>query len=267
MKKSITLLSMLLIAMLLFTAARRKPVTLFLVGDSTMADKEKLVESPERGWGQLFPTYLDSTKVVVANYARNGRSTHSFITEGRWNMVLDRLSKGDIVIIQFGHNDTKRSDPNRFASITDYRSNLLRMVKETKAKGAIPVLATSIARRKYDHNGVPVQAHGGYVEAMRDVARFTGVTLLDMNAATTQWLQDMGVEQTKKYFMHVEPGIYSGIPDGKKDNTHLQENGALQVGRIAYDLIQQSDCQALKNVLAAQPSETPVYTTHIPGYK
>lgn len=256
-----------LIVCLLFTAARRKPVTLFMVGDSTMADKEKLAESPERGWGQLFPSYLDADKVVVANYARNGRSTHSFIAEGRWDMVLDRLERGDIVIIQFGHNDTKRSDPNRYASISEYRTNLIKMVKDVKAEGAIPVLATPIARRKFDWQGNPVQAHGGYVEAMRDVARFTNVTLLDMNTATTQWLKDTGVEPTKEYFMHVEPGIYSDIPDGKKDNTHLKENGAMQVGRIAYDLILKSDCEPLKNVLAASPSQEPVYTTHVENYK
>ena len=266
MKQTITLITIAVAVLLAFTALRKKPTNIYMVGDSTMADKEKLVESPERGWGQLFPTYLDAEKAMVHNYARNGRSTHSFIDEGRWEMVIKRLRRGDIVIIQFGHNDSKRNDPKRYASLEEYRANLVKMVKEAKAEGAVPVLATPIARRKFDVNGNPVQTHGGYVDAMREVAAYTKTTLLDMNTATTQWLMETGDEQSKQYFMHVAAGQYSDMPDGKQDDTHLNEKGALQVGQIAYDLILKSDCEPLKEVLAAHPSSTPVYTSHVENY-
>ncbi len=266
MKKLITLIIIAAVGLAL-TSMRKRTTTIYMVGDSTMADKEKLVESPERGWGQLFPTYIDNSKATIANFARNGRSTHSFLAEGRWQMVQKQLRRGDIVIIQFGHNDSKRNDPARYASIDEYRTNLLKMIKETKAEGAIPVLATSIARRKFDTNGEPVQTHGGYVDAMKEVAAFTKTTLLDMNTASTEWLREIGDQESTKYFMHVQPGVYSDIPDGKKDDTHLNEKGALQMGQIAYELILKSDCEPLKNLLATHPSITPVYTTHVPNYK
>src|SRR5947209_5376904 len=126
-----------------------KPVRIFMIGDSTMANKP-LEDNPERGWGQLFPNYFTSD-VEIKNYAVNGRSTKSFIKEGRWDSVMNQLQKGDWVMIQFGHNDSKKEDSNRYAAPqTLYRANLMRFVNDARNKGANPLLITPVMRRKFD---------------------------------------------------------------------------------------------------------------------
>ncbi len=223
--------------MLIAPSASKKQVTLFLVGDSTMADKTELDISPEVGWGQVFPTFLNG-KIVVQNHAMNGRSTKSFQTEGRWQVVLDRISKGDIVIIQFGHNDQKQSDPVRYASIPDYMNNLRKMTTEAQAKGATVIIATPISRRHFDSKtGELIPKHTSYPYAARMVAKEMNVALLDMEEATTEWLIGLGDEASKKYFMNVPAGECKKFPDGKIDNTHLRENGALEVGSMAAEMI------------------------------
>src|SRR5215207_15654 len=134
------------LAATLLGAAQARP-TVFLVGDSTMADKPDPARNPERGWGQLLPRFLDSG-VVVRNHAVNGRSTRSFLDEGRWDSVVAVLRPGDVVVVQFGHNDQKIEDPKRFTNpYTAYRRNLARFVADARARGATPVLCSSIVRR------------------------------------------------------------------------------------------------------------------------
>ena len=101
-------LILLLALFLVFTAfkADKSAITIFMIGDSTMADKDLTGGNPERGWGQMLPGFL-SEEIRVDNHAVNGRSTKSFIDEGRWDKVLSLLKKGDYVFIQFGHNDEK----------------------------------------------------------------------------------------------------------------------------------------------------------------
>ncbi|MBP7141823.1 MAG: hypothetical protein KBA71_07935 [Opitutaceae bacterium] len=98
-------------------ADQTKPLlpTLYLIGDSTMADKPEEPPNPERGWDQALPRWLDLNQVRVANHAVNGRSTKSFLDEGRWAKVIAVLRPGDFVIIQFGHNDEKEKNPDRYA--------------------------------------------------------------------------------------------------------------------------------------------------------
>ncbi|WP_288180115.1 rhamnogalacturonan acetylesterase, partial [Bacteroides sp. CAG:633] len=136
---------------LVFTAfkADKPAITIFMIGDSTMADKDLTGGNPERGWGQMLPGFL-SEEIRVDNHAVNGRSTKSFIDEGRWDKVLSLLKKGDYVFIQFGHNDEK-TDPKRHtdAGGGSFDANLKRFVTEARAKGAIPVLFNSIVRRNF----------------------------------------------------------------------------------------------------------------------
>ena len=129
-----------------------------MIGDSTMADKTELDISPERGWGQLFPTYL-TEDIIVENHAMNGRSTKSFLDEGRWDSVTSRIRKGDIVLIQFGHNDQKITDPKRYASIEDYQQNLIAMIEQAKKKGASVILCTPISRRSFNRTGEFIPKH------------------------------------------------------------------------------------------------------------
>ena len=258
MKKTILLSACMAALCLLFVAANKRPVTLFMVGDSTMADKTELDISPERGWGQLFPSFLTGN-IIVENHAMNGRSTKSFRDEGRWQVVLDRIHRGDIVLIQFGHNDSKIDDPKRYASIEDYQNNLIAMIEEAQKKGAHVILATPISRR-YFKNGEFRPRHGGYPEAARRVAQYKQVPLLDLEAATADWLRQLGDEPSKAYFMNVAPGECIKFPEGKTDNTHLRENGALAVGRMAAEMIKKQNIKHVHQYIRLTDDPTPIYT-------
>lgn len=210
-------------------AAESKP-TLYLVGDSTMANKP--LDLPERGWGMALPKFF-TDGIAIDNHAQNGRSTKSFIDEGRWEKILGQLKAGDFVIVQFGHNDEKVEDPKRGTDpATTFRDNLRRYLRETRAKGASPILATPVARRKFN-NGKLTPTHGAYPDAIRAVATEEKVPLLELEKATEKWLSAEGDEPTKKYFMWIEAGKYEKIPDGRKDDTHFVEAGATKVAELA----------------------------------
>jgi lysophospholipase L1-like esterase len=200
--------------------------TLFLVGDSTMADKVNPNENPEHGWGQILPTLL-TNKITIQNHATNGRSSKSFRTEGRWDKVHNQLKKGDYVIIQFGHNDQKIEDSIRYTNpATQYRSNLERYVKETREKGAIPILMTSIVRRNFNEKGVLIDTHNLYPIVVRMVAKDLDVPFVDLQQATEEIVLAYGPEKSKKLYLHFEPKEVNYYPDGKHDDTHLSKLGA-----------------------------------------
>lgn len=206
---------------------------LHLVGDSTMADKPLVPPNPERGWGQLLRERLREPARLV-NHAVNGRSTQSFREEGRWDHLLRQLAPGDVVLIQFGHNDARRDDPRRFAEAdTSYREHLRRYVGELRARGALPLLATPVARRRFDAAGQVQDTHGRYLAVVRELAAELQVPLLDLNAATTRWLQALGPEASRPMFQWLAPGQWLRHPEGRRDDTHYSEAGARAVAALA----------------------------------
>ena len=206
--------------------------TLFLAGDSTMADKPNLA-FPERGWGQLFRE-LVLPPVRLENRAVNGRSTKSFRDEGRWDALVEALSPGDWVVIEFGHNDEKTADPTRFTEPGgEFRANLKRFVREIRARGGHPVLATPIVRRRFDEGGTFVDSHGDYPRVVRAVAAEEGVPLLEMEDVTRTLVQGYGVERSRSLYLHFERGEHPLLPDGLHDDTHLSELGARLVAELA----------------------------------
>jgi lysophospholipase L1-like esterase len=215
-------------------------VTIFMIGNSTMADKPYKDGNPEKGWGQIFPLYfMDSVK--VKNYALNGRSTKSFIDEGRWKIVLEEIKPGDYVIIQFGHNDEKKDDPKRYTDPhTDFKNNLTRFVTDTRSKDGIPVLATPIVRRKFDSKGNFYNTHGDYPEVVREVAKELNVPLLDLQKGTEKLLKEFGEEKSKCLYLYIEPFEYKSLPNGKTDDTHLSAYGAFKVCDLAAEEIRAS---------------------------
>lgn len=267
MKKYISLLVAMALVVV-FTSSEKKPVTLFLVGDSTMADKTELEISPERGWGQLLPSYLlKDGSIIVENHAKNGRSTKSFIDQGRWNDVISKVSKGDIVVIEFGHNDEKKADSTRYTSIADYRTNLLMMVNDVKKKHATPILATPCCRRYFKGDGSFRSGHhGGYPEAVRQVAKYADVALIDMEKMTEDWLAAAGKKDSKKYFMHVAAGEAPKFPRGKIDNTHFRESGALHVAQLFVQAVSNQQVKPLVDYLDLNSTDI-VYTTPVEGLK
>lgn len=220
--------------LLLFTiSASAQKITIYGIGDSTMADKVNPAQNPEYGWLQVFPKLVTSN-VKVINKAVNGRSTKSFIDEGRWDSIVKVLKPGDYVFIQFGHNDEKTEDPKRYTNPhTAYRHNLIRFVTEARGKGAIPVLFTSIARRNFNEQGVLIDTHGDYPQEMHLVAKEYNVPLIDLQYFTEQLEIAYGVEKSKELHLHYQPGEHPYYPDGKKDDTHLSLKGATEVAAIA----------------------------------
>jgi Lysophospholipase L1 and related esterases len=203
--------------------------TVWTIGDSTMANKKADV-APETGWCQAFPNFV-SANVEVKNRAMNGRSSKSFITEGRWKWVLDSLKAGDYVFIQFGHNDEKNQDSTRYTEpFTSYKKNLERFVRETREKGATPILFTSIVRRKFE-NGMLTDTHGNYPVVTRIVANEMKVPLVDLQMLTAGAVTAVGEEESKKIYLWTAPT--EKFPEGRKDDTHLCKEGANLVARLA----------------------------------
>ena len=217
-------------------------VTVWLAGDSTMADKA-VKAYPETGWGMPFKAFFDST-VTVKNIAKNGRSTKSFIAEGLWATIADNLKPGDYVLIQFGHNDEV---PTKATYIPEagYTANLVRFVNETRAKGANPILITPVARRKFDKDGKVQGTHDVYAALVRKVAADMNVPMIDLDLEAQALIQKFGVEDSKMLFNYLTPGENPNYPDGKSDDTHFSELGARKVAEMVL-----ADIKALKLDLA-----------------
>lgn len=235
------------IALLFLLIQSTPPVTIFLIGDSTMADRP-LVDNPERGWGMRLAEFL-RPEVRVENLARNGRSTRTFISEHRWDTVRSRLKPGDVVVIQFGHNDQSKEKVDRYTPPDQFRANLRRFVKESRAAGAQPVLCTPIMRRRFDSTGTFYDVHGVYPDLTREVAREMSVPLVDMHRSSERLLRELGATRSKQLFLHIPAGIYGSLPDGRRDDTHFSEFGAWWMARLFVDELRTIDAEIARRVL------------------
>jgi lysophospholipase L1-like esterase len=216
-----------------------RPVVIYLAGDSTMAQK-LASRRPETGWGEQLQQYFDMDRARVMNLARNGRSTRTFIEEGRWQEVVDALRPGDFVFIQFGHNDASADKVDRYTPPADYRRNLARFVAEVRAKQANPVLLTPVMRRRFDENGVFYDAHGEYPDLVRAVAAELRVPLIDMHRSSERVLREYGAERSKALFLHIPAGTNANYPQGLEDNTHFSPQGAEIMAGLAVAGIRES---------------------------
>ena len=246
--------------MILMAATTDKTTTIFVIGDSTAANKDISGGKQERGWAMVLQCYFDD-HILVDNHAVNGRSSLSFINEGRWDKVLEKLKPGDYVIIQFGHNDEKpqadrHTDPG---STFDY--NLSKYVRETRERGGIPVLMNCVVRRNFakvapkndddealrnttfkDADGLVegdslVDTHGLYRVAPRDVAQRMNAHFVDANQITHDLEQGLGTEASKRLHMWFLPGEEPSVPAGRQDNTHYNVYGAHMVARLLADAL------------------------------
>jgi lysophospholipase L1-like esterase len=206
-----------------------------LIGDSTMSDKPLSPAQPERGWGQLLPLYMKHPE-SVRNYARNGRSSKSFESEGLWDKVEQSLQPGDFVVIQFGHNDEKKDSPERYTDPKgSFPEQLGKYVDRARAKRAHPILATPIVRRRFDGHGEFVETHGEYPDAIRSLALAKNVPLLDLHARSRMLLMQYGPERSKGLYLWIDKGLFTTLPDGKQDDTHLSAEGASRICELAID--------------------------------
>jgi len=235
-----------------------KKIDIFSIGDSTMQSYGNLADRQNAndmtGWMQVMPLGVDSDYVTINNHGRSGKSTRSFTEQGWINPVWENIDKGDYLIIQFGHNDQKPwvdqdalvnyapleqahfidgltlEVPAQFADYKTYEQWLREYVAAARMKGAYPVFATSIRRRQFDENGVVKNSHGGYPEAMIEVAKEINVPVIDLQAKTATWLNDLGVDNSLQYFC----ASYNGT-----DNTHLTYKGAVEIANLAIDAMKE----------------------------
>ncbi|WP_194139352.1 rhamnogalacturonan acetylesterase [Flavobacterium hungaricum] len=222
---------------LISTVCFAQKTTLYTIGDSTMANKKDADRNPEHGWAQVLQPFFKED-IVVVNKAVNGRSTKSFINEKRWDSIYKKLKKGDYVFIEFGHNDEKIEDSTRYTNPhTAYRYNLIKFVKESRAKGAIPVLLTSIARRNFNEKGVLIPTHGDYPLETRLVSQEYKVPFIDLEYYTELLEQSYGPEQSKQLHLHFKAGENPYYDKDKADDTHLSLLGATTIAQLVVNQI------------------------------
>ena len=259
MKKLILALTALFV---LTSMTQDKVTTIFVIGDSTAAKKDLSTGSPERGWGMALQCYFDEQYIRVDNHAVNGRSSLSFINEGRWDKVLSLIKPGDYVIIQFGHNDEKAGEKRHTDPGSTFDYILSKYDRETSEKGCIPVLMNCVVRRNFvkkpanaggddealrntTFKDAPkqvegdslVDTHGLYRVAPRDVAQRMNCYFVDANKITEELEQSLGVEGSKKLHMWYKPGEHPALPKGRQDNTHYNVWGAHQVASRLADAL------------------------------
>lgn len=209
------------------------PVRIAVIGDSTVADYDT-AKLELRGWGQLLPAYLDGRQAQVTNFALSGRSSKSFLNEGRWAKVRAMQPAPTHVLIQFGHNDVVGKGPQREtlpgpvpatlpsegtgSQPSDYfRNNLRTYIEETRAMGATPVLVTPMERRLFAKDKIRLM-NQPYATAMKEVGAEMQVAVIDLNAFSVEQYNQLGVEPSAS--LHVVG------KDGKTDNSHYNEQGA-----------------------------------------
>ncbi|WBL41888.1 rhamnogalacturonan acetylesterase [Algoriphagus halophytocola] len=228
---------------------------IYLIGDSTMADYS-LYEGedymkdryPLMGWGQVFQPFMNkenlkslqglvnADSVIVDDRARGGRSTRTFFEEGRWSAVYKELEAGDLVIMQFGHNDAAVEKTERYVTVEGYKEYIRLFVTQTREKGATPIVLTPVARNYPWEDGHLQNVHGEYDSAAKEVAEELGALMIDLNQRSMDFFSEKGQEfVTDNYFMNFGPGLYEAYPEGQKDNTHFQPAGAKAVAELVLE--------------------------------
>lgn len=201
--------------------------TIFWAGDSTVQYND-IITYPQTGIGQVMHLFLKS-EVQVENHAKNGRSTKSFIDESRMVPIYDRITKGDFLFVQFGHNDEKLQDPARGTQpYGEFMINLEKFVNVARNKGAYPVFITPLERRCFveEHKLGPGE-HLAYVNAMKQVGENLDVPVVDLYNMSREQMEMAGADKTTEWFMHLPEGVYPYHMEGLADNTHLKYAGAV----------------------------------------
>lgn len=250
MKKKFALAILILLGCYSMAKAPEKEITVYLIGDSTCATKTDSAR-PETGWGEKLGAHFRQG-VSVDNRALNGRSTKSFRDQGHWDKILETLKPGDFVFIQFGHNDQKENKPEVYSDPKTFCLNLKRYIDETRAKGATPVLLTSIVRRKFDENGRLINTLADYTAATRQTAEETHTPLIDMDEKTRALIQEMGPEASKSIYLWVSKNDYPNLKTDKKDDTHLCVAGAEKYASLVAKGIRELNIDPLAKSLKTE---------------
>ena len=236
--------------------AARPGDTILIAGDST-ASAYTADRYPQTGWGQMLQCGL-TPDVRVLNHAMGGRSTRTFLGEGRWQALLADMMPGDTVLIQFGHNDAYRAKPERWAPArTEYRDNLLRFIWDVRIAGGHPVLLTPVARRSFGADGLAKADFADYSAVVRELAASTHTPLIDLESLSRAWVDRAGRDGSRAYYLHYSPQDHApGFPKGVDDDTHFSELGARQVANLVAGGLKALNLSISAKVLAPRPALT-----------
>ncbi len=233
-------------------ATDKNTTNIFLAGDSTLTDytlesnyQEK--RYPQQGWGGVFQEFFvsDSLKsfksplaknVLIVDKAKGGRSTRTFFQEGRWRYIFENLKPNDWVLIQFGHNDESEKKVDRYVDVPGYKEYLRLYIHQVREKGATPVLVTPVSRNYPWKDGVLGDSHVDYAKAMIEVGQEQKVDVIDLNKLSREFFIQKGKDfVTTTYFMNLPEGKFAAYPNGQKDDTHFQPEGAKAVAQLVYN--------------------------------
>lgn len=209
--------------------------TVFLCGNSTVVDQDN---EPWCGWGQMIPRFF-TDKIAIANYAESGESASSFISAGRLKKILTKIKPSDYVFVEFGHNDQKQKGPNDGAWAS-YTTNMKKFITETRAKGGIPVLVTSMHRRSFDTSGFVINTLGEYPDAVRKLASDEQVALIDLNVMSKILYEAWGPTESVKAFVHYPANTFPNQPKALADNTHFNSYGGYELAKCMVEGIKKS---------------------------
>lgn len=227
-------------------------VVVYLAGNSTVVDQEK---EPWAAWGQMIPRFF-KPQVVVANFAESGEALKSFEGERRLEKVESLMKQGDYLFIEFAHNDQKPGGAHVDA-FTTYKDELKKFIQAARERGAIPVLVTSMHRRRFDENGKIINTLEDYPEAMRQMAKEENVALIDLNAMSKKFYEALGVEESKKAFVHYPANTYPGQDKALEDNTHFNNYGAYQLSKCIVEGIKENIPDLARYLLDGLPAYDP----------
>ncbi|MDQ2687784.1 MAG: rhamnogalacturonan acetylesterase [Armatimonadota bacterium] len=227
-------------------------VTVFITGDSTVTDQP---DEPWAAWGQMLPRFF-GPGIAITNYAESGESLRSTLGARRLDKVLSVMKPGDYLFIQFGHNDQKEHGAG-VGAFTTYKADLKHFVLEAKKRGGLPVLVTSINRRRFDADGKIVNTLGDYPEAVRQTAQEENVPLIDLNAMSKTLFEALGPEGTLKAFVHYPANTFPGQAKELKDDTHFNSYGAYELARCIVEGIKADKLGLVKSLTDDVPTFDP----------
>jgi fibronectin type 3 domain-containing protein/lysophospholipase L1-like esterase len=261
--------------------------TIFIASDSTVQTYDAFYY-PQTGWGQVLHSFFgefvgeyeaencnysqaqvyETENVVIENRAIGGRSSKSFIEEGKLDDLLEDVKPGDYVLVQWGHNDATYSRPNRYVSSSDFSKYIQTYVDGVRQRGGTPVLVTPVARYSPNPDGTFNSSFEAYRQVMLAMSTEQNIPLLDLTSASIELCEALGVEGAKALFLHLAAGDYDGYySGGVSDSTHLQYYGAYKFAQCVAKLIFESDdsqLAALKGLIELNaPTAAPDVVTNV----
>lgn len=231
--------------------SNKTATTIFLAGNSTVVDQSR---EPWASWGQMIPRFFIPGKIAVANYAESGEALNSFLSAKRLEKILSVMKPGDYLFIEFGHNDMKQKGEG-IGAFTSYKKNLQRYISEVKKKGGIPVLVTSMHRRRFDSTGHIINTLEDYPDAVRQTAKEEKVALIDLNAMSKILYEAWGPEKSIKAFVHYPANTFPGQTTKLEDNTHFNTYGAYELAKCIITGIRNQNLPLAKFI----KKEVPVF--------